>query len=357
MMYACREARREVQEIARPLSKWSYELWMTSNLYPSWRSAQFAKFLDESAYRDERLRTTIWFNPAVDNVHIGTESLLLMAQQSGPLNYDDVLQAALDPALVLMLHAELFEEHDALQSEFRDMRFGLRSLYHQYLKPREHIYICEREQTFVLSDEGLQKAVQEGLFSGEDQETRLVATSDTALISKYEDLGRIYDTHHTNPTTFSTIRYWTIHFNTWFTRKLQDLKLRRKPEAPIGWATSQGVQSVHVPLSGAQLLMLKIADFLMWDRGLGFGRGTEIMDFRGHLMKDHPLVQEQGFKLPDFTPVIAYHINKRQRHDCSAMLDRLPAMRLPIPYENLPNLVLYMLEQKNSLLRLLGVPI
>lgn len=357
MMYACREARREVQEIAGPLSKWSYELWMINNLYPAWRSAQLAKFLDESAYRDEMLRTTIWFNPAVDNIHIRTESLLLMARQSGPLNYDDVLQAALDPALVLMLHAKLFEQHDAVESEFQDMRVGLRSLYHQYLKPREHIYICEREHTFVLTDEGLQKAVQEGLFSGEDQETRLVAASDRALISRYEDLREIYDAYHTNLTTVSTIKLWVMAANEWFTKKLQDLKLRRKPEAPIGWTSSQGIQYVHVPLSGSQLLMLKIADFLMWDRGLGLARGTEVMDFTGHLKKDHPLVQEQGFKLPDFTPVIAYHINKRQRHDCSAMLDRLPGMRLPIPYENLPNLVIYMLQQKNRLLRLLGITI
>lgn len=213
MMYACREARREVQEIAKPLSKWYHEFWMAGKLSQSWRSAQFAKFLEESAYRDEKLRTAIWFNPAVDHVYLRTRTLVLMAQQSGPLNYDDVLQEALDPALVLMLHANLLEKHETLESEFQQRRIGLRSLYQRYLKPREHIYICEREWTFVLTDEGLQKAVQEGLFSGEDQETRLVATSDTALISKYEALERSYDTFHTNYTTVSTIRFWTGTFS------------------------------------------------------------------------------------------------------------------------------------------------
>lgn len=353
IMYVCREARREAQRIARPLSTWSWELELPRGLSRAWSKAQFEKFWDEVCYRDEMLRTITWFNPAADFVVLGPESILRMSEQVGPPNRDDVLQAALDPALVLMLCPTVFGQHEKLEAEFEALRFGLRSLYNQYLKPRDHIYICEGAMQFLLTDEGLKKAVQEGLFSGENEESRLVAASDKILIKKYEAL-RSYEHKHTNINAIQTVRTWRDNLDTWHTRRSQGRQIRRGSKGRVGWTSARTVPSIRIPMSGSQMLMIKIADFLMWDQGLGLGRWPEIMDLTGRLKKDHPLVQEHGFKLPDFTPVLVYQNIQRQRPDCSAMLDRLPDMRVAMPGENLPNMMLFMLRRKYCLLSLLG---
>lgn len=354
-MYACREARLETQKIARPLSTWSWELWLPRGLSRAWSKAQLHEFWDEVCYRDEMLRTITWFNPAADFVYLGPESILRMSEQAGPPNHDDVLQAALDPALVLMLCAGLFEQSQNMEAKFEELRFGLRSLYHRYLKPRDHVYICEGVVSFLLTDEGLQKAVQEGLFSGENEESRLVAASDKVLIKKYEALG-LYDRQHTNINVYQTLRTWRDSLNTWHTRRSQARQVRREGGGRVGSTSTRTNPFTQIDISRSQMLMIKIADFLMWDQGLGFGRWTEIMDLTGHLKKDHPLVQEHGFKLPDFTPVLICENIPRQRPDSSAMLDRLRDMRVAMPGENLPNMMLFMLRRKHCLMSLLGIP-
>lgn len=352
--YACREARREAQKIAMPLSTWFWELSLPKSLFRAWSKAQLQEWEYEVCYRDEMLRMITWFNPAADHIYIGSESILRMSEQVGPPNHDDVLQAALDPALVLMLSADLLEYHQRLEDEFEGRRAGLRSLYHRYLKARDHIYICEGGIDFLLTDEGLRNAVQEGLFSGEDEEQRLVASNNKVLIEKYEAL-KLYDHQHTNANAIQTLRTWGASLRTRHIRKSQSQHIRREAKGHINSTSSRTIPSVHTPITGSQMLMLKIADFLMWDQGLGFGRGLEIMDLSGHLKKDHPLVREHGFKLPDFTPVFSYLNLKRQRPDCSAMLDRLPDMRVAIPGENLPNMMLFMLRRKNCLSSLLRI--
>lgn len=351
MMYACREARREALQIAKPLSTWCWELLLPVYLSRAWSKAQLQKYFDEVWYRDEMFRLTTWFNSTVDYVVLGSESVLRMSQQLGPPNHDDALQAALDPAVALMLPAYLLHQHETLETEFECLRFGLRTLYHRYLKTRDHIYICEDVTAFLFTEEGLQKAVQEGLFSGEDEDSRLVAASDIGLIKKYDAL-RHYNHQHTDINVIETLRIWWDTLNKWRTKRSQARNVRREGEDRVK-STSTGVPSVCFPVSGSQMLMIKMADFLMWDQGLGFGRGPEIMDLTGHLRKDHPLVQQYGFKLPDFTPVIAYQNIPRNMPDCSAMLDRLPDMRVTMPGENLPNMVLIMLRWKNCLLSLL----
>lgn len=346
IMYACREARREALQISKPLTTWCWELWLPKSLSRSWSQAQLQHFLDEVLYRDEMLRMTTWFNPASDFVYLGSESILRMSDQVGPPNHDDVLQAALDPAIVLMLPAGLFQQDRMLEAEFEMMRFGLRSLYHRYLKPRDHVYICEGAMQFLLTDEGLQRAAQEGLFSGEDEDSRLVSASDNFLIKKYEAL-RVYNRQHTNINAIQTLRTWRDTLNRWHIRRSQAQNFRQSK-------LRETLPTLHLPVSGSQMLMIKLADFLMWDQGLGIGRGTEIMDLTGHLKKDHPLVQKYGFKLPNFTPVIVYQNLQRHTPDCSAMLDRLPDMRVTIPGENLPNMMLFMLRRKKCLLSLLG---
>lgn len=351
MMYACREARREALQIAKPLSTWCWELRLPTCLSRAWSKAQLQKYFEEVWYRDEMLRLTMWFNSTVDFVSLGSESVLRMSQQSGPPNHDDALQAALDPAVALMLPACLFQQYEILETDFEFLRFGLRTLYHRYLKNRDHIYISEAVTQFLFTEEGLQKAVQEGLFSGVDEDSRLVAANDNVLIKKYDALG-LYNHQHTDINAIQTLRIWRDTLNRWRTRRSQARDIRREGEGRVG-STSTGVPSVRFPVSASQMLMINMADFLMWDQGLGFGRGSEIMDSTGHLRKDHPLVQEYGFKLPDFTPVIVYQNIPRQMPDCSAMLDRLPDMRVTMPGENLPNMMLFMLRRKNCLLSLL----
>lgn len=336
MMYACREARTEAQKIARPLSTWLWELQLIEDLSRAWSKAQNQKFLDEACYRDEMLHIKTWFNPTADHIYIDEASILRMSELVGPPNHDDVLQAALDPALVLMLSAGLFARSEA---EFEMRRSGLRCLYQRYLKPRDHVYICEGTIDFLLTDEGLQKAVQEGLFSGEDEEQQLVAASDKILCDQYEAL-RLYDHQHSNINTYQTLRTWKDSLNTWHTRRSVSRHVRH---------INQSSRTIYVSISRSQQLMLNLADFLMWDQGLGLGKGLEIMDSTGRLREDHPLVQEHGFKLPDFTSVFAYQNHKRQRPDCSAMLERLPDMRVAMPGENLPNAMLFMLRRKKCL--------
>lgn len=354
IMYACCEARSEAQKISRPLSTWFWELWLPRGLSRAWSEAQLQKFWEEVCYRDEMLRTITWFNPTTDQVFIGPESILRMSEQAGPPNHDDVLQAALDPALALVLSVGLFKENKRLEAEFEVMRFGLRSLYDRYFKTRDHIYICEHGMNFLLTDEGLQKAVQEGLFSGEDEEQRLVSASDEVLIKKYEAL-KLYNHQHTNINAYQTLRTWRDTLNAWHTKRSQARHIRLRAEGRAGSTSSRRSGSIQIPISDSQMLMIKIADFLMWDQGLGFGRGLEIMDPNGHLKKDHPLVQEHGFKLPEFTPVFVYLNLKRQRPDYSAMLARLPDMRVTMPRENLPNMMLFMLRRKYCLMSLLGI--
>ncbi|KAJ0108040.1 hypothetical protein J7T55_007158 [Diaporthe amygdali] len=254
-------------------------------LRPSWTNAQLDDFAQNVVFRDEMVRTKFWFNKNTDVIFFNGESITRLSIVSGPFNYDDVFQAALDPATTFLLHVNILDAWMEPEDGFRFLQNGLRSLYDRYLKTRDHIYICVGGLPILLyTDEGRRRAVREGLFSGDDEELRFVPVNDKALIKKYE-------------------------------ASRHDFPSREN-------------------LSDAQLVMLQIADFLMWDKGLGYGKGEEIMELDGRLKKDHPLVQEHQFRLPEFTPVLVFETMTQEMGDCSIMLDRLPSMRPKYPEED-----------------------
>lgn len=177
---------------------------------------------------------------------------------------------------------------------------------------------------YVLTEEGWQKAFHEGLFSGHDQETRLVPANDENLIKKYEAL-RHYSHQHIKPS-------------------------RKASFDKMVWSDQPKVWNGTQDLSDAQVLMLQLADFLMWDMGLGYGRGGEIMEPDGHLKEYHPLVQQFDLKLPDFTPNLAFAVLKPPVADISGLLNRLPKMRAKIPEEDSSRGRLFLRRSANKFL-------
>ncbi|KAK2603053.1 hypothetical protein N8I77_009537 [Diaporthe amygdali] len=259
------------------------------------------------------------------------ESIIRLSTVSGPFNYDDVFQAALDPATTFLLDANLLDAWVEPEDGFRSMQNGLRSLYDRYLKTRDHIYICVGGSPILMyTKEGRRRAVREGLFSGDDEELRSVPVNDKALIKKYE--ASRHDCHrHIRPSNRLNLsdNLWHDDTNRWHARR----KVKWEQSWSGRWISNRLIPS-RENLSDAQLVMLQIADFLMWDKGLGYGKGEEIMELDGHLKKDHPLVQEHQFRLPEFTPVLVFETMTQEMGDCSIMLDRLPSMRPKYPEED-----------------------
>lgn len=326
VMQACREARQEILRITTPLSMWLVEGVLPDHLLASWSRTQQQEFLEENIYRDEMIPVITHFNAKADFIYLDPASIRRFSELPGPLNHDDVFQAALDPGVTLSICTGLFEHcgedpHDAFQS----VQNGLRALYHRYLRTRRHIYIgVNAMPPFVLTEEGWQKAIREGLFSGQSEETRLVPANDENLIRKYEAL-RHHSHQHIQPSRKDTFDecVWSDQRRVW-----------------------NGIQN----LSDAQVLMLQLADFLMWDRGLGYGRGGEIMEPDGHLKEYHPLVQQFDLKLPDFTPALAFAVLKPPVADISGLYNRLPKMRVKMPEEDSSRVRLFLRRRVNKFL-------
>lgn len=329
VMQACREARHEIQKISKPVSTWLVESALSDHLSTSWSRAQTQEFLDNVMYRDEMVPMITQFNAKKDMVYIDPASIRRFSQIPGPLNHDDVFQAALDPEVTLSLCAGFFNQWGHPYDAFSLCQNGLRALYHRYLRPRKHIYIgVNGMPPYVLTEEGWQKAIHEGLFSGDSMETRFISANDKDLIRKYEAL-RHYSFQHTQSSRKN-------HFEEW---------LWSGP--PQVW---NGIQN----LSECQVLMLQLADFLMWDMGLGYGRGGEIMEPDGHLKENHPLVQNFDLRLPDFTPDLAFAVLEPSVVDMSGLLKRLPKMRVKIPEEDSSRARLFLRRRGNEVLKRWG---
>lgn len=318
VMQACREARLETRKISRPLSMWHFGECQHASLQheSSSSDAQPEVIPPHLIYRKGMLRITSWFNAASDMVIFDEDSIKRFSDNPGPPNRDDVFQAALDPRINLIFSVEFFNKWLTPGDAFHSLRKGLQALYHWYLKPRKNIYLAVGGlPTFVLTEDGHHKATHEGLFSGNDSEMRLVAPDDEVLIKKYEALR--HDCHeHTKPEFDCGYDHllWSGKPNLWQNRRQTKYIRWGKWEDDVyyDWIKNR----IHPPrenLRDGELFMLQIADFLMWDLGLGPDKGDEIMDLDGHLKKDHPLVQEHQLSLPDFTPVFVYERLKYHR--------------------------------------------
>ncbi|KAI7783443.1 hypothetical protein LA080_011789 [Diaporthe eres] len=247
--FSC-SSRQSCKKLMMPLSTWLLEGSLPDQLQASWSRAQREEYMEKVLYKEEMVPIITWFNAKTDFIQIEPIPLRRFSELPGPPNHDDVFQAALDPETNLLLFSYYFDEWEDPAYAFVFLRNGLRALYHRYLRTRKHIYIVVGGmQPYVLTDEGWQKAIHEGLFSGHYEETRLVPLDDEVLIRKAN-------------------------------------------------------------LPDAQVFMLQIADFLMCDIGLGYGRGEETMELDGHLKQDHPLVQQLDLRLPDFNPVLLFEARK-----------------------------------------------
>lgn len=246
------------------------------------------------------------------------DSIQRFSDYPGPPNRDDVFQAALNPRINLIFSVEFFDKWLTPTCAFTYRRKGLQTLYHWYLKPRKHIYLAVGGlPPFILTEEGHHKATHEDLFSGDDAEMRLVAPDDEVLIKKYEAL-RHHCHEHIRPEFYCGYDHmlWSGKPNLWQNRRQTKYKRWGKWEDDVYYDWIKNC--IHPPrenLGDAELFMLQIADFLMWDQDPrpDHEKGEEIMDLDGHLKKDHPLVQEHQFSLPDFTPVFVYEKFKHHR--------------------------------------------
>lgn len=325
VMQVCREARHEILKISTPVSTWFVESALPDHLLASWSRAQTQEYLDDIMYRDEMVPMITHFSAKNDLVYVDPASLRRFSQLPGPLNHDDVFQAALNPEVTLSLCSGLFNQWNHPYDSFPLLQNGLQALYHRYLRTRKHIYIgVNGMPPYVLTEEGWQKAIHEGLFSGHSEETRLVDANDKDLIKKYEAL-RHYSLQHIKPS-----------------RKISFEQMLWSDQPQV-W---NGIQN----LSKAQVLMLQLADFLMWDMGLGYGRGGEIMGPDGHLKENHPLVQQFDLRLPDFTPNLAFKVLEPPVADISGLLNRLPKMRVKIPEEDSSRARLFLRRRGNEFL-------
>lgn len=356
VMQACREARLETKSFSKPLSTWILQV---TPIESSIGRPQGLEFLGGWAQRAKMIPMVTPFNTDTDLIFFESESILCFSKFPGPLNHNDVFQVALDPEMPLMLDGHLFDTWNTPIEAYGPLLDGIRALYHYYLKSRKHIYIgVGGIMTFVLTEEGWQKAIREGLFSGHSEEARIILVDDKILIEKYQDL-RYYCLQHTERSRRRSLDRSNILFNgkpnIWH-------NLRRENYTDWDsvrysrWISSR-LNASRENLSDAQLFMLQIADFLMWDQGLGHSKGEEIMDYDGHLKKYHPLVQEHGFKLPDFTAVVSFQAIKVPTRDCRVFLDRLPQMRPEFPEEDSPRWRLSLRRHLNTLLECWGTSI
>lgn len=355
VMQACREARLETQSFSKPLSTWILRV---ITMQSSIDRAQGLDFLGGWARRAEMVPMVTPFNTDTDLILFESESILCFSNFPGPPNHNDVFQVALDPEMPLMLDGHLFDTWNTPVEAYGPLLDGARALYQYYLKNRKHIYVgVGGIMTFVLTEEGWQKAIREGLFSGHYEEARIIPVDNKILIEKYQDL-RYYCLQHTERSRRRSLDRSNILFNgkpnvwhNWRQENYTDWDSVRYSR----WISSRLTAS-REHLSDAQLFMLQIADFLMWDQGLGHGKGEEIMDLDGHLKKYHPLVQEHGFKLPDFTAVVSFQAIKVPTRNCSyAFLDRLPQMRPTFPEEDSPRWRLSLRRHLNRLLECCGI--
>lgn len=316
VMQACREAQFETRNISRPLSTWLFGECPHAQHESSSNDVQQEEISPYLVYRKGMVRITSWFNAASDMIQFDADSIKRFSMFFGPPNRDDVFQAALDPNINLIFSVEFFDKWMSPDYVYLSLRNGLQALYHWYLKPRKHIYIgIGGLPPFIQTEDGHQKAIHEGLFSGDDEEIRLLPPNDEVLIKKYEAL-RHHCHEHTMPDFVHGLDDMLLSGkpNLWQNRKQTKYKRfsRWEDEVYYHWIENR----IHPPrenLGDAVLFMLQIADFLMWDQGLGIDKGEEIMDLNGHLKKDHPLVQKYQFSLPDFTPVFAFEKFKYHR--------------------------------------------
>lgn len=206
---------------------------------------------------------------------------------------------------------------------------------------------------YVLTDEGWQKAIHEGLFSGHYEETRLVPLNDEVLIRKYEAL-RHHCHQHIKPSRRPNMDYflWCGKTHAWQDTRLS--KFKHLDDAKYSRFISNRLVASRANLPDAQVFMLQIADFLMCDIGLGYGRGEEIMELDGHLKQDHPLVEQLDLRLPDFTPVLLFEARKPPVPDISVLLNRLPQMRTKIPEEDSSRGRLFLRRWGNNFLKRWG---
>lgn len=317
VMQACREARLETQSFSKPLSTW---ILLVEPIEFSIDYVERLEFLGGWAHRAKMVPVVTPFNTDTDLIFFESESILCLSKFTGPPSHNDVFQVALNPEMPLMLDGHLFDTWDTPLEAYVTLLNGIRALYHYYLRNRKHIYIgVGGVMTFVLTEEGWQKAVREGLFSGHYEEARIIPVDDKVLIEKYQDL-RYHCLQHTERSRRRSLDRSNILFNgnpnVWHNWR-QENYTDWDSVTYSRWISSR-LSASRENLSDAQLLMLQIADFLMWDKGLGHGRGEEIMDLDGHLKKYHPLVQEHGFKLPEFTAVVSFQAIKVPTRNCSS---------------------------------------
>lgn len=309
VMQACREARHETMKLSRQLCTWLVEGDLDCRLYAAWERQDA---LENILYGEEMVPMIIPFNKKRDCIVITSTCIRCFLQLPGPPNHDDLFQVALDPEVTLLLHSSLFHDWLHPADAFATMRNGIQALYHRYLRPRKHLFIVVNAMPpYVLTEEGWQKAIHEGLFSGHREEVRHIPVADEALIRKYEAL--LHHCHqHINPSWRFRVNMdemlWSGRPHTWHGRQLAQFK-NLNDASYSQWILSR-LFSSRDKVSIAVVFMLQIADFIMWDMGLGYGRGEEIMDLDGHLKKNHPLVQQYDLRLPDFTPVVTFEALK-----------------------------------------------
>ncbi|KAH8775323.1 hypothetical protein F5883DRAFT_701443 [Diaporthe sp. PMI_573] len=165
---------------------------LLSLLNPSMSHAQRSEFQQKMIEREEMLPLVTHFNANTDVVVLCENSFYRFSQLPGPPNHNDVLQAALDPELPVLLCGEFFEEWDAPGDAYDVMLSGLQALYHRYPKTRTRIYIdVGGLLTFVLTEEGWEKAIREGLFSGHYEDICVVDVSSGRVRVNFAQLNRV----------------------------------------------------------------------------------------------------------------------------------------------------------------------
>lgn len=349
VMQACREARLETQRISKPLPTWMRESLLLDALRPSWSTAQALEAAGNHNIKAP-LPIITHFNTESDVVDLDGNSLIAFSQTSGPPNHDDVFQVALDPEVPILLNACLFDRWVDPVSGFSLMSNGLEALYHRYLKPRKHVYVqVAGMSAFVLTEEGWQKAIREGLFSGHYLETKLIPVNDVCRIRKYEALRHYCIPHTTKPETPNWDRQlWTADPNQWQSRRL--VKSCDLPDAVYNRWVSNRLTASREDLSSAQLFMLQIADFLMWRRGAGVDRGEDIMDLDGQFKRDHPLVQQEDLRMPSYTAVSVFQAVPAPKNDQMGLYNRLAQLRPKYPEEDSSRLRLSTRHHLNAFL-------
>lgn len=354
-MHACREARYEIRKHMRPLCSWLVESALPDHLMASWSRAQRTHFWENVIYSDEMVPVVTWFNPKNDFIKLDLASIRRSSQILGPPNHNDVFQAAFDPEITLAIWPNLFDGWNHPEHAFVYLRNGLQTLVYGYLRPRKHFYFgIGGMPVFILTEEGRQKAFHGGLFSGSGGETRIVPATDEVLIRKYEAL-RHHNHQHIKPSRRYNFdqKVWSGKLDSWHDR--HNIKFKNWDDAKYSQWISNRLFPSRENIPEVQFFMLQLADFVMWDMGLGYGRGEEIMELDGHLKENHPLVQQLGLSLPECTPVLVFaEEHKPLEADCSVLFNRLPQMRAKIPEEDSSRGRLFLRRYWNNLLKRWG---